>query len=91
MKTHELKTWPVPFHALTTFKKKFEFRKNDRDFQLGDLLYLRQWDPETMEYSHRYVIAEVTFIMQRGQEGHCTDGLQEGYCAMGIEILKTHP
>lgn len=91
MKTHELKTWPEPFRGLFFIKKNFEIRKNDRDFNLGDLLYLREWDPVTKEYSDRYVIAEVTFIMHVGQEGHCTDGLEKGYCAMGIEILKTYP
>lgn len=45
MKTHELKTWPQYFSPMVTGAKKFELRKNDRGFQIGDLLILREYSP----------------------------------------------
>ena len=43
---HDLKTWPQYYQATVAGKKRFEFRKNDRDFQVGDVLVLQEFDPE---------------------------------------------
>jgi hypothetical protein len=44
---HELKTWPQFFEATRRGHKKFELRRDDRPegFQVGDELFLREWDP----------------------------------------------
>lgn len=44
---HELKTWSPFFEAIANEEKTFEVRRNDRDFQVGDILLLREWDPVT--------------------------------------------
>jgi hypothetical protein len=45
MKQHELKTWPEYFEALREGKKTFEIRENDRGFETGDILILKEFDP----------------------------------------------
>ena len=46
MKEHHLKTWPHEFDAVRSGAKTFEVRSNaDRDFDVGDWLYLHKWDP----------------------------------------------
>lgn len=43
---HELKIWPQYYCRVADRSKTFEVRKNDRGFQLGDEVVLREWDPE---------------------------------------------
>jgi Domain of unknown function (DUF3850) len=59
---HELKCWPAYFAAILAGTKTFEIRKNDRGFQVGDELLLKEWDPATEIYSGREIIVEVPYI-----------------------------
>lgn len=42
---HELKIWPQYYCRVADGSKTFEVRKNDRGFQPGDSVELREWDP----------------------------------------------
>lgn len=46
MKKHQLKIWPESYRAVISMKKKFEVRKDDREFEIGDTLLLREFVPE---------------------------------------------
>ncbi|GEO70520.1 DUF3850 domain-containing protein [Levilactobacillus acidifarinae] len=41
---HNLKVLPEYFEEQMAGRKRFEIRKNDRDYQVGDQLNLREWD-----------------------------------------------
>ena len=84
MKEHDLKCWPEPFKALVADLKTFEWRKNDRDYQVGDVLHLREWDPGTKEYTGRDIRMAVTYIMHKGDFE-----IHEGYCIMSIRRAGT--
>ena len=43
MKIHDLKSAPLPFMHIRNGRKRFEVRKNDRDYQQGDLVVLREY------------------------------------------------
>jgi len=66
---HDLKTWPPYFAALLDGRKTFEIRENDREFQVGDMLRLREWDPASSEYTGREMMRVVSYIMSGGQFG----------------------
>jgi hypothetical protein len=82
MKQHELKTWQPWFDDTLMGRKTFEFRKNDRDFQKGDRLLLREYNPHTETYSGTALAVRVTYIIKDAPD------LPEGYCIMGIERLS---
>lgn len=63
MKTHELKTWPVFFMETWALNKRFELRFNDRDFRCGDLVVLREWNPDTKLYTGREAEALIDYVM----------------------------
>ncbi len=78
--THELKVLPEYFEALVNGSKTFEIRKNDRNFQVGDWLLLKEWNPETEEYTGYSVLRYVSYILYDWQAG-----LKDGYCIMGLK------
>lgn len=85
--THELKCWPAPFQAVKRGEKTFEWRKDDRDYQVGDTLRLREWGPTIghLTDAHRYTGDElhrrVTYIIREGF------GIPPGYCIMALAEL----
>ena len=79
---HELKTWPDPFDAILQGRKTFEWRKDDRGFEVGDTLRLLEYEPAEGRYTDRVIRAQVTYIAR----GPRFD-IPEGYCVMAIKLL----
>jgi ASC-1-like (ASCH) protein len=61
--THELKTWPQFFEAIVDGRKTFELRVNDRGFNAGDQLRLREFKPESVFYTGRELLVDVTYVL----------------------------
>lgn len=74
---HDLKCWPKPFYRIFTGQKTAEFRKNDRDFQIGDFLNLKEWCPDKQGYTGRSTQRVISHI----QEGF---NIPEGYVVMSL-------
>lgn len=81
MKIYELKVWPRYFRAVLDGSKTFEFRKDDRGFELGDTLILREFEPGVRDYSGqvpiikesrytgRSIKKKITYIFKGGIPG----------------------
>jgi ribosomal protein S17 len=83
MIVHSLKTWPEYFKAVIRGEKTFEIRKNDRNYQVGDTLELKEYDPAIKKYTGRSTLFEVTYILDK------QPFVPEGYACMGIRgIIK---
>lgn len=88
MKVHELKTVQPWFDDVYKGVKKFEVRKNDRKFSVGDYLLLREFSPTLGDlegggtYGEGFILCRVTYIL----EGF-TFAFQGNNIAMGIEIV----
>ena len=76
-KVHELKVLEQFMLAIIDGTKTFEVRLNDRDYQIGDWLLLKEWDGRT--YSGIERMRSVIYVLQGGQFG-----IQDGYCVLGI-------
>lgn len=80
MTIHRLKVWPQFFRALARDEKTFEARKDDRGFQVGDVLRLEEWDPETKQFTGAEVQRRVTYIL-RGP----AFGVEAGHVIMAVK------
>ena len=75
---HELKILPEYFRDILRENKTFEVRKNDRNFQVGDKLILKEW--ENGEYTGNTLEKNVTYVLD-DSSGY----VLEGYVIMGIK------
>lgn len=74
---HNLKILPEYFEAVTEGIKTFEIRKNDRDFKVGDLLKLREYDTDLEDYTGSYTFREIVYMTNYEQK--------DGYVVLGVK------
>ncbi|MFS7399016.1 ASCH/PUA domain-containing protein [Carnobacterium maltaromaticum] len=79
MKVHELKIGSEFFEAVKDGRKKFEIRKNDRNYQEGDILILKEYDPHTQLFSGEIIKVEITYMTDWEQK--------DDYVVLGIEEI----
>lgn len=80
---HSLKTHPDPFRAVRERLKYFEFRRDDRGFEVMDGLMLKEWDPFTGAFTGQEEFRMITYIA-RGP----AYGIPEGFCVLSITELN---
>lgn len=78
---HHLKIYPDFFESIIDGSKTFEIRKNDRDYHVGDYLYLNEYFPKK-GYSYRFIKVLVTYVF--------SDSLyvKDGFVILGIRRVK---
>jgi len=85
---HELKVKANYFAKLASGEKNFEARIDDRDFEVGDTLYLGELeerrDSSTGKqcYTGSYVTREITYIMRGGRYG-----IAQGWVIMALKTV----
>lgn len=96
MKLHELKIKHEYLVEIVLGNKTFELRKNDRDYQVGDLirfinipspkkdLTLSEISRVSSAYIDENTLYRITYILQNVQEY----GLDKNYCILGIKKMK---
>ena len=75
---HELRILPKWFEDVACQKKTFEIRKNDRDYNVGDTLILKEW------YKGRFTGREIKRTVSYIYYGDGVYGLSENYVVMAI-------
>lgn len=59
---HRVKSWVHLFQAFVRGEKMHDLRILDRDYQVGDILVLCEYDKQQEEYTGREAEAEITYI-----------------------------
>ena len=75
MTEHKLKTRPEYFNAVISGEKKFELRKNDRNYQIGDSFTLMEWSIAN-GYTGRQYSGRIKYVLK----DYPQYGLADGYC-----------
>ena len=79
MKEHFLKIWPVYFTDVQKRLKNFEVRKDDRNYSVGDVLILQEYNIEEQKYTGNEIRKTVSYKLSGGQFG-----IETGYCILGL-------
>ena len=77
-KVHCVKILPDNFDNVISKKMSFQIRKDDRDYRLGDCMYLQEF---TNEYTGRALPVKINHILRE------SEGLRDGYVLLNIEVL----
>lgn len=83
MDCHVLKVYPQYFDDIDQGLKTFEVRFNDRNYHVGDILFLREFEPAGEEYSGRILICKVIYIL--------SDPLyvRDGFVILGFDLISS--
>jgi Domain of unknown function (DUF3850) len=81
MKTHYLKTVQPFFFEVKKGIKTFEHRRNDRDFQVGDEVYLQEYDMMYNSFSGQEVRVIITYVLTNRV------GLDDDFCVFSFKII----
>ena len=94
MKIHELKIEEEYYKAIIDGVKTFELRKNDRDYQVGDLIQFTDARFKPKDYlkgaTEKYyphpseTLFKITYILKDVPEY----GLEKDYCILGIKQVE---
>ena len=84
---HELKSWIGLFGPIFDGDKTHELRVLDRNYQVGDILWLREYDAVERDYTGRSCFVEVTYITS-AKHSPCAFSPIALHDAMGVLSIK---
>jgi hypothetical protein len=88
---HHLRCWPAYFADVRRGDKPFEIRRADRDFQVGDVVLLEEWDPDmgaardAEGYTGQTTEGTITCVVVSGSLPDFLRGaVGEGFAVLGV-------
>lgn len=79
MRIHRLKIQTKYLVAQIDGRKQFEIRFNDRNYQVGDILILNEWDNGA--YTGVFICVKVTYVLDN------FIALKDGFVVLGTEQI----
>lgn len=89
--THVLKTFPPYFEDILMERKCFDVRYNDRDYHVGDVLDLVEYDIQPdceieLYHTGRNCFRKITYLLKGGRFG-----IDAHHVVLGIEPYEPSP
>jgi hypothetical protein len=80
-RTHVVKCWTDYFQAIRSNDKRFDIRRDDRGYQKGDTVHLKEWNNRAMvpHFTGNDEFRKIKYILAGGQFG-----LEPGYVVLGF-------
>ena len=79
MKRHALKCWPQYFKPLTDGDIELSLRKNDRDYQINDVVQFFEWTKDGGMTGRKSQFYRIKYVLCK------TPGLESGYVALLLD------
>lgn len=84
-KLHFIKIFEQYYKKILTREKTFELRKDDRGYQIGDILGFKVIDENKNELKYPSKLFEITYILKNPLN---VGGLEKDYAVMSIKEYK---
>lgn len=86
---HDVKSWSHFFQAIKSGAKLHDLRKNDRNYNVGDILLLHEYDFINGRYTGDNIKAEITYMTDnRVPCAFSSAVLDAGYCILSLRVIK---
>lgn len=88
--THELKSWTHFFKEIVNGNKTHDLRWfKDRDFKIGDVIRLFEYDNINGVYTGESALVQVTYITSNKCPcAYSSSALENGYCILSIRFIE---
>ncbi len=85
MNTHTVKSWIEFFEPISRGEKVHELRFDDRNYQVGDVLSLQEYDPHASKYTGRTLKVQITYLTSAERPCAMSNaGLNKGFVILSI-------
>jgi ribosomal protein S17 len=64
----EKKAWPETFQKILDGKKNFDLRLADFEAKEGDVFVLKEFNPETKQYTGREIEKKINFVLKSKEQ-----------------------
>lgn len=88
---HMLKCVDPYYDDVARGDKVHELRLNDRDFRVGDVLWIRRWHPVSLQYDGRVSCFRLVTYIMHGPWPHGRPALMDGWCIMSMRPTDYRP
>lgn len=88
-KNHLVKSWPEFFEPISQGIRTHDLRRNDRGYNIGDILILREFESKSECYTGRECAVEITSMTSFAQPCAVSgEALNADFCILSIRLLR---